>query len=212
MTTSHTEKCEGLTIKIIADEDAENPFKSWDGEPDIIGWHRRYDFNTRKEDKGKEPSEFLREAKEQGYIVKPLYMYDHSGIGFSTGNSSYPFNCPWDSGQYGFIFWTKEKIEQGQGKVFAKRLTAKKRTMLEGQLDNAVSLLNDYVSGNVWGFVVEDKEGNDIDSCWGFYGDYEQENGCLNEARSVAKSAAQRIKQEKAQAKIDLGKTLGLSA
>ena len=84
MQAIHTEKLADLTIKIIPDEDAEDPFKNWDGQPEIIGWHRRYNFNTRKEDARKEPAEFLAEAKAKGYIYLPLFMYDHSGLAFST--------------------------------------------------------------------------------------------------------------------------------
>lgn len=176
------ETYKGLNIKIAYDQGAENPFLAWDCGPDIIGWHRRYDFNTRKEDKNKEPEQFLREAKEKGYIVLPLYMYDHSGIAFSTSKNGYPFNCPWDSGQYGFIFWTREKIEAGQGAGYCKRVTAKKKAFLIDQLIKSVELLNQYVSGDVYGFIIENEDGEELDSCWGFYG----LDVCLEESRSVA--------------------------
>lgn len=43
---------------------------------------------------------------------------------------------------------------------------------------------NTYLSGDVYGFVVEDSEGEELHSCWGFYGlDY-----CIEEARSAAEA------------------------
>ena len=205
MTYTHKEQYESLTIKILAEDSPENPFTSWDCEPDIIGWHRRYDFNTRKEDKNKSPEQFLKEAKENGYIVKPLFMYDHSGISFSTSS----FSCQWDSGQYGFIFWTRDKIRQRQGEF--KRISKAMREKLNKQLDSSVKLLNDYVSGNVYGYQIEDEDGNHLESCYGFYGDYDSEYGVLSEARSVAKYLHESLIKERAQHHHNLGLTLGLT-
>jgi len=60
--------------------------------------------------------EFLDDAKEgelqdildslDKYIILPLFLYDHSGITMSTG----PFSCPWDSGQVGWIYASKQKF------------------------------------------------------------------------------------------------------
>ena len=50
-------------------------------------------------------------------VCLPIYMYDHSGIAVSTK----PFFCPWDSGQVGFIFVSKEKLRREYG---VKRVTA----------------------------------------------------------------------------------------
>lgn len=40
------------------------------------------------------------------YIILPLYLYDHSGITMSTS----VFSCPWDSGQVGWIYASKQKF------------------------------------------------------------------------------------------------------
>ena len=56
--------------------------------------------------------------KKNAFIVLPIYMYDHSGITISVN----PFSCPWDSGQIGFIYISKEKARKEYSK---KRLTAK---------------------------------------------------------------------------------------
>ena len=185
--TAHTEEKDGITIKIIADEDAQNPFTEWDGLPDLIGWHRRYNFNTRKEDKNVTPEDFQREAKAQGYIIRPLFMYDHSGLAFSTA----PFSCQWDSGQLGFIFFTPEKIKTCYGDEVPTP------EQLEANFASAIETLNDYHSGDVYGFVIEDEDGNELDSCWGFFGDYE--DYCLKEARDRAEYHAKQKREASAE-------------
>ena len=45
------------------------------------------------------------------YVILPLYLFDHSGISISTGS----FHDPWDSGQVGFIYASKEKAKEGWG-------------------------------------------------------------------------------------------------
>ena len=183
---AHTEEKDGITLKIIQDDDAANPFKDWDGLPEIIGWHRSYDFNTREGDKNT-PESFLSEAKAQGYIVKPLYMFDHSGLAFSTA----PFSCQWDSGQLGFIFFTPQKIKDCYGDETPTP------EQLEANFESAIETLNDYASGNVYGFVIENEEGEHLDSCWGFYGDYD--DYCLKEARDMLEHHAKEAREAKAE-------------
>jgi len=33
-----------------------------------------------------------------------------------------------------------------------------------------MTALGQYLTGDVWGYVIEDSEGNEHESCWGFYG------------------------------------------
>jgi hypothetical protein len=47
-----------------------------------------------------------------------------------------------------------------------------------------VETYSQYVSGDVWGFVIEDAEGEEVDSCWGIYG----MGSCKEEARAFAKA------------------------
>lgn len=184
--TIHTEKLRGFTIKIYQDDDARNPFLENDGMPDIIGFHRRYDFNTRKEDKGTSPDDFLQESKDKGYVIRPLYMLDHSGLAFSTSD----FNDKWDSGLFGFIFWTPENLKLIGLDESTLKEGETRESMLKAELDLSVKALNDYVQGNVWGFVVEDDKGEPFDSCYGYFGNYDSDFGALNEARGIARSLA----------------------
>lgn len=106
----------------------------------------------------------------------PLYLYDHSGITMSTGS----FGDPWDSGQVGWIYMTKEIFlaETGWGEALWPRRAIE---MMQG----AVETYDQYLTGDVYGFTVFENTGTDADpvweetdeSCWGFYGSDIKENG-----------------------------------
>lgn len=97
----------------------------------------------------------------EGYIIKPVYMYDHGNITLNTTG----FGCQWDSGQVGYAVVTaetvKKKFESNYG-------------LAEKVIDAEVKIYSQFVGGDVYGYVVEDEEG---DSCWGFYGSDPCENG-----------------------------------
>lgn len=96
-------------------------------------------------------------------IILPVYMYDHSGITLNTTG----FSCGWDSGEVGYIAVTKREAKK-QFKKYEKAID---------YLNGIVKLIDDYVTGNVFCFSIEDENGNVIDSCGGFYGSDFEENG-----------------------------------
>jgi hypothetical protein len=104
-------------------------------------------------------------------------LYDHSGITISTGS----FSCQWDSGQVGFIFVSKHKVQK----------EGIDETKVEDYLNGEVETYDQYIRGDVFGYKVykvstcdlghEHEE--ELDSCWGFYGDEE----CMTEGEGVVK-------------------------
>lgn len=79
--------------------------------------------------------------------ILPVYMYDHSGITISTR----PFSCPWDSGQVGFIYVTKETCENiGENFNAAERI-----------LKSEIEILDQYFTGDVWHYCISEFIGND---------------------------------------------------
>lgn len=107
-------------------------------------------------------------------IALPLYLYDHSGITIRT----HPFGCRWDSGQIGFIYLEKDKLLKWYNR---EKITRQLLKSVEKDLISEVELYNHYLTGQVFGYVVRDEKGVEVDSCWGFYGDDEF---VLNEAKS----------------------------
>lgn len=164
----------GLTVKIFSDSDPESP-REWDNLGTMVCFHRRYNLGDKNEFKTPtELQEFLEETKA---IHLPLYLYDHSGLTMNTTG----FSCPWDSGQVGIIFVTPENIRKEFGK---KRITAKLREKVKEILLAEVKTFDEYLRGDVYGYVVE-KDGNHLDSCWGFYGGIDY---CKEQANSVAEN------------------------
>ena len=143
----------------------------------MICFHSRYrlgdDHNYNHNDYGSWDE--MKEAilkNEDVVVIKPLYLYDHSGITISTS----PFGCRWDSGQIGFVIVTKDSIRNMQG---VKRVTKRLIEIAEECLDAEVKTYDMELTGDVYGFTTYDAEGNQDDSCGGFYGDNFEENGML---------------------------------
>ncbi len=101
----------------------------------------------------------------QKYIMLPLYLYDHSGITMNTTG----YSCPWDSGQVGWIYASKEDaLREFGGKV----LTAEKRAQAENLMRGEVETYDCYLRGECYGYELY-KNGQLEDSCWGFLGEWD---------------------------------------
>ena len=95
--------------------------------------------------------------------ILPVYLYDHSGLTVSTE----PFSCPWDSGQVGFILISKEKaLEVSLRQKMSKKLQEWSERYLKASLEE----YDQYLRGDIYGYVIKDEDDNELDSCWGFYG------------------------------------------
>jgi len=174
------ETYKGFQIKIYPELDCIESPRDWDNLGTMVCFHKRYvlgdKHNLRAEDFSgwSEIEEYL-EKEEDAAITLPLYLYDHSGITMRT----HPFSCPWDSGQVGFIYVTKDKVQEEYG---VKRISKKLRQRVEGYLENEVKTYDRYLTGQVYGYTIEDADGNDIDSCWGFY---EEPSDIIKECESI---------------------------
>lgn len=152
------------TVKVVQEYNPTDPRTEWDNLCTMVCFHSRYNLGDRNH--GFTPEsirEYLSENKKTVFW-KPLYLYDHSGITISTG----PFSCPWDSGQVGYIFVERDRFLKEFG---YKRMTKKAKERLEALLEGEVEDYDKYLTGEVYGYMVEDEEGNCVDSCWGFYGE-----------------------------------------
>lgn len=131
----------------------------------------------------------IRDGIADGSLIGlPVYVYSHSGATMRTS----PFSCSWDSGQSGFVYCTKERALEMCGSVEAA---------LEA-LESEVKLYDAFLTGSVFGYVVEDAEGNHLDSCWGYYGTDEADGYVkkqMREAAAAAVAAAKAELEEKAQ-------------
>lgn len=180
------------SYEIEQDTDTENPREAWDNAAVMACWHSRYKLGDDSKVWGcpAQPHEFVEWAEHARAVYLPLYLYDHSGITMSTSS----FSDRWDSGQVGYIYLTRETILREWG---WKVLTKKRIAFLENYMRGEVETYDQYLTGDVWGYIIKDEDGEEVDSCWGYYGrDY-----CEQEAESTI---AAREAREPKQFELDL--------
>lgn len=147
-------------VTIKRDPSPSNPREEWDNLGTMVCFHKRYKLGDKHGMSLEEAQVF---QKREDIIALPLYLYDHSGITMKTSS----FNDRWDSGYVGFIYVTKEKIRKDYN---WKVITKERRAKIEEYLRAEVKTYDQYLVGDVWGFETEE------DSCWGFYGDYQDKS------------------------------------
>lgn len=97
------------------------------------------------------------------YIMLPLYLMDHSGLAMKTTS----FHDPWDSGQVGWIYVSKEDALKEFG---GDKMTGAIKKKAEDLMCSEVAAYDSYLRGECYGFELY-KNGELEDSCWGFMGD-----------------------------------------
>jgi len=164
----------------MQDQDDMNPRTEWDNLGTMVCWHRRYKLGD--EQPSCSPDEY---DLPDNAISLPLYLYDHSGITMSTA----PFNDRWDSGQVGFIYVTKEKLQ-------AEGLGDKTKDEIESYLRAEVETYDDYLTGAVYQYIILDSEDNIIDSCSGFFGYDHEKSGLLTNAKDEINAILKKKRQK----------------
>lgn len=167
-------------IEIIPDDSPFDP-RGDDNLGTMVCFHGNYNLGDKHEYRHQDYSgwEEMKRAiirNENAGVILPLYLYDHSGITMNTTG----FHCPWDSGQVGFVFISKEKMRE---EYSYKRVSQKLIKRVTEYLVNEVATYDQYLTGDVYGFRITDTETEEeVDSCWGYYGDSDY---CMEEAESV---------------------------
>lgn len=145
--------------------------------------------------------ERIKEEFDKQFINLPVYLMDHSGLSVSTGG----FSCPWDSGQLGLIYVSKEKVRQEYG---IKHVSKAWEDKIRGYLDQEVQVYDQYLTGDVWGYrIFEVPEGVDpeeeiealeeVDSLWGIYGEEYAEQEAKESVASFEEHYAERMFKRK---------------
>jgi hypothetical protein len=171
-------------LQIFQDTWGESP-REWSNLGTMAIFHRRYNFGDEVNFKS---DDFDSWSNMEEYINKdldaavciPIYMYDHSGITINCDG----FACPWDSGQVGYIYVSRQKLKDEYG---VKRISSVMLERAEKALRREVNVMDQYITGDVYGFQVikryldnnNDVKEDIIDSCSGFYGENFKENGMM---------------------------------
>lgn len=163
------------TYKIERDGDHAGPRVEYDNLGVMHCAHKRYTLG----DKGA-PTPFVDDDYRAGVlrddvlVCKPIYLYDHSGITISHGK----FSCEWDSGLLGWHYMTTAVAEENWPSKTGTDLIAAALACLDSELNE----YDAYLQGDVYGYVIENLDGDTEDSCWGYIGDDIETNGMLDNA------------------------------
>lgn len=170
-----TDEATGIVLKFHPDSDLERPYEG-DAAVKIVILHGRY-INPAEGDIDTVEEAFAFEAANRPGRVKggtawaifPLYLYDHSGCAYRVANEARnPFigrlpqgHAEFDSGRVGFIALKRSEWGPSAPRTSRKALLR----IAEGIAESYTA----WVNGGGVGYVVEDAEGEELDSCWGYY-------------------------------------------
>jgi hypothetical protein len=171
-------------LQIFQDTWGESP-REWSNLGTMAIFHRRYNFGDEVDFKSddfnswSEMGEYINKDLDAAVCI-PIYMYDHSGITINCDG----FACPWDSGQVGYIYVSRQKLKDEYG---VKRISNVMLERAEKALRREVHVMDQYITGDVYGFQVIKRylningeiQEDIIDSCSGFYGENFKENGMM---------------------------------
>lgn len=187
-----------MKIRIERDQDPMNPRTDYDNLGRMVCFHRRYtlgdkhDYNTDHYDGWVALRAAITEG-ENAVVILPLFLYDHSGITMSCSTETFSAcdSACWDWGCVGFIFARREDVLKEYSK---KRISKKTLDNVTKVLVGEVETYDQYLTGDVWGYIIEDDDGEHLESCWGFYG----REYCEQEAADMVKY----LKQEEIDAAV----------
>jgi len=159
----------GIKSHIVYDTDPIDIREDTDNLGYIVSFANRYNFSDDDAPKLKQDDfsswddveKYLKKYY-KATVILPVYKYEHGNIRLSTSDG-YPFNDRWDSCQIGFIYTTEER---------RKKLGVKRsREEIKKQLSDEIQDYSDYISGDIYGYIIEDESGDVLDSCFGYIGD-----------------------------------------
>lgn len=193
--TEHFDR--GVTLELHFDPDPSSP-REWDNLGTMVCWHRRADLGDRTIDTTdyEDYDHMIVSVTESADpIVIPLWLYEHGGMSMAAGTArpGYPFDCPWDSGQVGFIYCTSETVVREYGAD-----TPENRQRAIDCMIGEVRTYDTYLQGMIYGYVVNGADGVG-DSCWGYY----DEDDALSEGRAAAEWAVRELESREGAAFMD---------
>jgi hypothetical protein len=168
----HEEK--DKTVKITRMEYPESPLMLEPNRPTTLALeHGRYELGdedpeTEKHGSWADVESSLRE-KHDIVAMTRVFLYEHTGITISTT----PFQSPWDSGCVGIAYVAEEDVPDYEDSKYDR---PDDDTIAEW-IEDRVTQYDQYLRNEVYGYVVEDEDGAELNRCSGFYGDpLENEN------------------------------------
>jgi len=119
-------------------------------------------------------NELLEGKRPKRYVYLDVHAYIHGGVSLTTarpgdGNPGYPYTCQWDSLRCGIIYMSYTQVKKTFGDTSPDSIEKAMQAMAA-----EVKVFCQWLSGQCYGYVLEDENGNETDSCWGYIGDSDE--------------------------------------
>lgn len=119
-----------------------------------------------------------KESNSDKYIVWPLRGGNAHGPGTFT-----LWVVDLDERDYDQVeFWIFVKADKTDLERLAEVNQPADRVEPRAVRDRCIALYEQWAQGDIWGFVIQDSDGEQLDSCWGYYGT----DDCISQAKESA--------------------------
>ena len=117
-------------------------------------------------------------------VILPLFLFDHSGKNISTTDEQFRLVDPqgWDWGQVGFVFVSLETAREEYG---FGRITKARREWLADMLRAEVEEYSCYLRGEVYSYIIENSNGEEVESKSGILGYVNALNEAMSEVAAL---------------------------
>lgn len=198
----------GLTCELHYDEEPSSP-ADWDQLGTLYGFRsltREYGFTEAADGEAEDAFErggsallvrYLRTAR--GEYAVPFRFVDYGSGGARIHATSID-----DERASGYIATTRKRFEELCGAWGYKPADydGTPEQWLEHTLADELESWNNWVQGNVYGYVVRDQRGDVLESVWGFYPDGDGLDYLRAEVKSAAEGCAADIAEQRRKAAI----------
>lgn len=208
-----TEKYKGFTIKIEQDLDPSNPFEDWDCEPSLMVEGNNYNKDYSDGEIDSFLTNYLTDNQIVRHKAKILKLINYHES-FDSDHEDYTAKEKIDilrdelsdflsedienkvsfCNSFNIIYYsgTSRGYSQGSWADVFVIITDKDREKLGIDKKNdakvceqTFKLYGYWAWGDVWGYIIQNKDDEELDSCWGYYGDYPEYGGIIDATKHI---------------------------
>lgn len=137
---------------VIKQDDTPDSPRNWDNLWTLVTAHRSYSWDEELPSDAWDIDEaFDVHLKSKWLTIDDIYyhkvyLYEHSWVRISTA----PFGCRWDSGQWWYIYISKDKIKE-------ENIENKTKKEILEYLESEIEVLDQYYQWDVYMYTVESR-------------------------------------------------------
>ena len=172
-------KYKGYKINIYQDINADNPFNFDEGFGNFYHWkdYGKEDYLKYCEALGYNPDTREKIAEDNPLAVR-IDKYEHRQVYYSVEGEGY--QCKWDTSGCWAVWLPNECLMEDIKRLKTKKAQRKRCIELARE---ACVVFNQWANGEVYGYMIEDKEGIESGGCWEFYGYEHDKSGLIEHAK-----------------------------